>query len=151
MHLSVPWPKNEKMTAQTIQKRLKKLGNKERAASSQRFFKTGPGEYGEGDVFIGVRVPVLRTLVKEYADLSVEQIIILLRSHVHEERLLALLLVDTFSKGDEAAKKSIYEVYLKNTGFVNNCDLRFAYCLLRDTPAKSRQRAGWDADYTPTA
>jgi 3-methyladenine DNA glycosylase AlkD len=124
MHLSVPWPKNEKMTAQTIQKRLKKLGNKERAASSQRFFKTGPGEYGEGDVFIGVRVPVLRTLVKEYADLSVEQILILLHSHIHEERLLALLLlVDSFSKGDEAAKKSIYEVYLKNTGFVDNWDL----------------------------
>ena len=52
------------MTAQDIQKRLKKLGNKERAAISQRFFKTGPGEYGEGDVFIGIRVPVLRAWSK---------------------------------------------------------------------------------------
>ena len=112
------------MTAQTIQKRLKKLGNKERAAISRRFFKTGPGQYGEGDVFIGVRVPVLRALVKEYPALSVEEIQILLRSHIHEERLLALLLlVDSFSKDDDAARASIYELYLKNTGFVNNWDL----------------------------
>jgi len=112
------------MTAQDIQKRLKKLGNKERAAISQRFFKTGPGEYGEGDVFIGIRVPVLRALVKEYADLSVAQILILLRSHIHEERLLALLLlVDSFSQGDEAARTSIFELYLKHTEFINNWDL----------------------------
>ena len=112
------------MTAQDIQKRLKKLGNKERAAISQRFFKTGPGEDGEGDVFIGIRVPVLRALVKEYADLSVVQILILLRSHIHEERLLALLLlVDSFSQGDEAARTSIFELYLKHTEFINNWDL----------------------------
>ena len=112
------------MTAQDIQKRLKKLGNKERAAISQRFFKTGPGEYGEGDVFIGIRVPVLRALVKEYADLSGAQILILLRSHIHEERLLALLLlVDSFSQGDEAARTSIFELYLKHTEFINNWDL----------------------------
>ena len=112
------------MTVQDIQKRLQKLGDKKRAAISQRFFKTGPGEYGEGDKFIGIRVPVLRALVKEYADLSVAQILILLRSHIHEERLLALLLlVDSFSKGDDAARTSIYELYLKNTEFVNNWDL----------------------------
>ena len=112
------------MTVQDIQKRLKKLGNKERAAISQRFFKTGPGEYGEGDIFIGIRVPVLRALVKEYADLSVAQILILLRSHIHEERLLALLLlVHSFSKGDDAARTSIYELYLKHTEFINNWDL----------------------------
>ena len=112
------------MTVQDIQKRLKKLGNKEHATISQRFFKTGPGEYGEGDVFIGIRVPVLRALVKEYVDLSVEQILILLRSHIHEERLLALLLlVDSFTNGDDAVRMSIYESYLKNIRFVNNWDL----------------------------
>ena len=112
------------MTVQDIQKRLQKLGDKKRAAISQRFFKTGPGEYGEGDKFIGIRVPVLRALVKEYADLSVAQILILLRSHIHEERLLALLLlVDSFSKGDDAVRKSIYELYLKHTEFINNWDL----------------------------
>ena len=56
------------MTVQDIQKRLQKLGDKERAAISQRFFKIGPGEYGEGDVFIGIRVPILRKLFKEYSE-----------------------------------------------------------------------------------
>jgi len=112
------------MTVEDIQKRLKDLGNRKHAAVSQRFFKTGPGQYGEGDIFIGVRVPVLRKLAKEYSDLAVEDIAILLQSHIHEERLLALLLlVGSFLKGDEAAKKSIYEIYLNNTGYVNNWDL----------------------------
>ena len=112
------------MKMQDIQKRLKKLGNKKHAAISQKFFKTGPGEYGEGDVFIGIRVPVLRKLAKEYSDLPLEDTANLLRSRIHEERLLALLLlVDSFSKGDETSRKSIYEIYLKNTGFINNWDL----------------------------
>ena len=112
------------MTIEDIQKRLKDLGNRKHAAVSQRFFKTGPGQYGEGDVFIGVRVPVLRKLVKEYTDLTVGDIVILLQSRIHEERLLALLLlVGSFLKGDEAARKSIYEIYLSNTGYVNNWDL----------------------------
>jgi 3-methyladenine DNA glycosylase AlkD len=112
------------MTVQDIQKRLKSLGNPKHAAVSQRFFKTEPGQYGEGDVFIGVRVPVLRKLAKEYTDLAVDDIAILLRSHVHEERLLALLLlVGSFLKGNETAKKSIFEMYLNNTGYVNNWDL----------------------------
>ena len=93
------------MTIEDIQKRLKKLGNEKHAAVSQRFFKTGPGEYGEGDVFIGIRVPVLRKLVEEYSDLPLEVTAILLRSQIHEERLLALLLlVRSFSKGDDPAK-----------------------------------------------
>jgi len=112
------------MTVEDIQKRLESHGNRKHAAISQRFFKTGPGQYGEGDVFIGVRVPVLRKLAKEYSDLAVEDIAILLQSHIHEERLLALLLlVGSFLKGDEAARKSIYEMYLSNTGYVNNWDL----------------------------
>jgi 3-methyladenine DNA glycosylase AlkD len=112
------------MTAQDIQKRLKKLGDRKQAAVSQRFFKTGPGEYGEGDIFIGIRVPVLRKLAREYSDLPVEETAILLRSQIHEERLLALLLlVGSFSRGDEAAKTAIYEMYLMHTGFINNWDL----------------------------
>jgi 3-methyladenine DNA glycosylase AlkD len=107
-----------------IQKRLKKLGNKKHAAISQKFFKTGPGEYGEGDIFIGVRVPVLRGLVKEYPDVSVEDAALLLHSQIHEERLLALLLlVRLFSKGDDPTKSIIYETYLGNTALVNNWDL----------------------------
>ena len=112
------------MTVKDIQKRLKKLGDKKHAAVSQRFFKTGPGEYGEGDIFIGIRVPVLRKLAKEYSDLPVEETTTLLRSRIHEERLLALLLlVGSFSKGADAEKTSIYEIYLKHTGFINNWDL----------------------------
>lgn len=112
------------MTIEDIQKRLRNIANEKHAAVSQRFFKTGPGEYGEGDVFIGIRVPVLRKLAGDYSDLSLDDITTLLRSRIHEERLLALLLlVRSFSKGDDPEKKSIYELYLKNTEFVNNWDL----------------------------
>jgi 3-methyladenine DNA glycosylase AlkD len=112
------------MDALDIQRRLPKIGNKKHAAVSQRFFKTGPGEYGEGDIFIGIRVPVLRKLVKEYKDLPVSEIKILLRSPIHEERLLAILLfVRTFEKGNDDIKKTIYDLYLKSTEFINNWDL----------------------------
>ena len=112
------------MTVQNIQKRLKKLGNKKHAAISQRFFKTGPGEYGEGDIFLGIRVPVLRKLAKEYLNLSPKDVKTMLRSTYHEQRLLSLIImVDQFSKGDHKKKKSTYELYLKNTRFINNWDL----------------------------
>ena len=112
------------MKAQDIQKQLKKIANPEHAAISQRFFKTGPGEYGEGDIFIGIRVPVLRKLVKEFKDLPFREIEILLRSPIHEERLLAILLfVWIFKKGDDEVKKDSYDLYLKSTDFVNNWDL----------------------------
>ena len=112
------------MTAQAIQKRLKALGSKKVAATSQRFFKTGPGEYGEGDKFIGIRVPVLRKLIKDYLELPIKEITLLLQSPIHEERLFALLLlVRISSKADEALKNNIYELYLKSTEFINNWDL----------------------------
>ncbi|MCP4625858.1 MAG: DNA alkylation repair protein [bacterium] len=112
------------MKTQGITKRLLALGDKEHAAVSQRFFKTGPGEYGEGDVFIGIKVPVLRRLAKEYLDLSLKDIKTILRSKYHEQRLLSLLImVDQFAKGNQKKKKSIYQLYLKNTEFINNWDL----------------------------
>jgi 3-methyladenine DNA glycosylase AlkD len=112
------------MATDEISKRLKKLGSKQQAAISRKFFKTGPGDYGEGDIFIGVRVPVLRKLVKDYVDLPVEEINTLLRSPIHEERLLALLLmVRKAAGGNDPLKKSIYKLYLENTRFVNNWDL----------------------------
>jgi 3-methyladenine DNA glycosylase AlkD len=112
------------MKAQDIQRRLKKIGNSEHAAISQRFFKTGPDEYGEGDIFIGIRVPVLRKLVKEFKDLPFREIEILLRSPIHEERLLAILLfVRIFKKSDDDVKKNVYDLYLKSTEFINNWDL----------------------------
>jgi len=112
------------MTNQKIKKRLKQLANKEKAEVLQRFFKTGPGEYGEGDVFIGVKVPDLRKVAKDFRDISTEDVIVLLESAIHEERLLALLiLVRKYVKGNETAKKRIYRLYLKKTKFINNWDL----------------------------
>jgi len=112
------------MITESITKRLKKLGNQEQAAVSQRFFKTGPGEYGEGDIFLGIKVPVLRKLAKEYLNLSLKEVQRILGSKYHEQRLLALfVMVVQFSKGDPKKKKDIYELYLKNTGLINNWDL----------------------------
>ncbi len=112
------------MLVQNIQRKIQELGSREKAKVSQRFFKTGPGEYGEGDVFVGVKVPELRKLAKEYREITVKEVKQLLRSAIHEERLLALfILVLKYSKGNEAEKKRIYELYLKNTQFINNWDL----------------------------
>lgn len=107
-----------------IQKALKGLGNEEKAKKHQKFFKTGPGEYGEGDVFVGVTVPELRKLAKEYKTIPLKEVKHLLRSPIHEERLLSLFfLIHRYSKGDEPEKTRIYELYLKNTKFINNWDL----------------------------
>jgi len=112
------------MIVQNIQRKLQEMGSREKATVLQRFFKTGPGEYGEGDVFVGVKVPELRKLAKEYQEITVKEVKQLLRSAIHEERLLALfMLVRKYSKGNETEKKRIYELYLKNTQFINNWDL----------------------------
>ena len=112
------------MIVQNIQRKIQELGNSEKAKILQRFFKTGPGEYGEGDVFVGVKVPELRKLAKEYREITVKEVQQLLRSAIHEERLLALfILVLKYSKGNETEKKRIYELYLKNTQFINSWDL----------------------------
>jgi len=112
------------VSVKEIQKKLKSLSNKEKARKHQSFFKTGPGEYGEGDIFIGVTVPELRKLAKEYKTIGINKIKQLLISEIHEERLLSLfLLIHRYSKRDEPEKKRIYELYLKNTKFINNWDL----------------------------
>jgi 3-methyladenine DNA glycosylase AlkD len=90
----------------------------------QRFFKTGPGEYGAGDHFIGIRVPPLRRLAKEFRSLSPGPTTALLHSPIHEERLLALLiLMDAYHRGDETDRAAIYQLYLKNLDSINNWDL----------------------------
>lgn len=112
------------MTLVEVRRKLRKSADKNKAEVLQRFFKTGPGEYGEGDVFLGIKVPELRKLSKECDNLTLKETVQLLRSSIHEERLLALLvLVRTYSKGDATAKKKIYELYLKHMRFVNNWDL----------------------------
>lgn len=110
--------------ADAIVRRLQALGTPEDAAFLQRFFRTGPGEYGEGDRFLGIRVPVLRGLVREHRGLPLADAAALLRSPWHEARLLALLLlVDAYGRATAEAREAIYRLYLENTRYVNNWDL----------------------------
>jgi 3-methyladenine DNA glycosylase AlkD len=112
------------MIVPEIRARLQRLGTKKRAQVSQSFFKTGPGEYGAGDIFLGVTVPELRKLALEYQAITLAETVRLLQSPIHEERLLALLLlVRSCARGDKDTKKRIYELYLQNTRYVNNWDL----------------------------
>lgn len=107
-----------------IQQRLQQFANPDKAAILQRFFKTGPGEYGEGDIFLGVNAPVLRAMVKEYQSISVAEAEALLHSDLHEERALALMLwVRLYTKGSTEQKELIYQRYLANTDWINNWDL----------------------------
>jgi 3-methyladenine DNA glycosylase AlkD len=112
------------LNASYICARLQELGDRERAQTVQRFFKTAPGQYGEGDVFVGLRVPEIRKLAKEYRTLPQSEIPRLLQSPIHEARLLALLiLVRAYGQGDAFVQERIYDLYLGNTRFINNWDL----------------------------
>jgi 3-methyladenine DNA glycosylase AlkD len=112
------------LAARESQERLGEFSSPEVAAISARFFKTGPGEYGEGDVFVGVRVPVIRKVAKEFKTLPLSEVEIILHSEIHEERLLALVIMVTqYEKGDSQTKKQIYDLYLANTAHINNWDL----------------------------
>jgi 3-methyladenine DNA glycosylase AlkD len=107
-----------------IQSQLVSLSNSGDAISLQRFFKTGPGQYGEGDLFRGIRVPVLRKLSKAQQDIPLEIAELLLHSAYHEDRFLALLiLMCKYANADEMRRTSIYTLYLDNTRFINNWDL----------------------------
>jgi len=107
-----------------IKKDLLQLGNPEKAIKLSGFFKTGKGQYGEGDVFLGIPVPEQRKVAKRYLDLSLDDLQELLRSEIHEYRLTALLiLVSKYGKADSSGKDEIFVFYLKNTEYVNNWDL----------------------------
>lgn len=112
------------MNLSEIRKKIQKHKNPTQAINLQRFFKTGKGEYGEGDVFYGIKVPVQRTIAKQFKDLSLDAVKSLILSKVHEERLIAaFILVDQFNRGDEKKKKNILNFYLKNRKGINNWDL----------------------------
>ena len=103
---------------------LQKLANKEKAVILQRFFKTGKGEYGHGDIFLGITVPDQRKIAKKYINLNLKQIKELLKSKMHEHRLIVLLLlVEKYKKADENIKKDIINFYLSHTNYINNWDL----------------------------
>jgi 3-methyladenine DNA glycosylase AlkD len=107
-----------------IQKELRKLADEKTAEHSMRFFKTGRGQYGEGDIFLGIRVPVLRSLSRNYQDISLAAASALLESPFHEERLFALIvMVNQFKKGAPEKQEAIYRHYLQHTPAINNWDL----------------------------
>jgi 3-methyladenine DNA glycosylase AlkD len=112
------------MTLKKIHQEMLSLGDPNKAAHSQIFFKTAPGQYGEGDVFHGIRVPETRKMAKRYRDLPLKKITSLLHSRYHEERLLALfILVWQFSHSNPAHQQAIFDLYLNNTQHINNWDL----------------------------
>ena len=107
-----------------LRKEIKSLANTKVAKTMQWFFKTGMGEYGEGDIFAGLKVPTQRKLARKFMDLSFTDLKQLLNSSVHEERLISLfILVDKYQKGDEKSKKEIFSFYIKHRKGINNWDL----------------------------
>lgn len=107
-----------------LKRALRRAVKKGKSSNPERFFKTGRGEYGEGDVFLGVAVPDQRIIAKEYALLALSEIQDLLEGTIHEERFTALLiLIDQYKKGDEKTKEQIFRFYIAHTKRINNWDL----------------------------
>jgi 3-methyladenine DNA glycosylase AlkD len=112
------------MQSDRLQSELKKLADPVRAKNLARFFKTGPGEYGEHDRFYGITVPEIRNATVQFRHLLLVDIKQLLQSPVHEVRFAALvILVWQFEHGDEVVRQSIYDFYLAHTDRINNWDL----------------------------
>lgn len=116
---------------QELQNELQALGSPEKAAFLSRFFKTGKGQYGEGDQFLGITMPEIRAVVAKYSSLSIQSWQLLLHSPFHEFRMAALIgLMKRFqkSKKDETIQQAIFEVYLNNLDYINNWDLVDVTC-----------------------
>ena len=111
-------------TVASIRTRPRALGNASDARFLQGFFRTGPGEYGEGDRFLGVRLPPLRALARELRGAPLDAIEKLLHEPWHEARLLALIVLgDAYQRGTPAERDAIYRLYMRSTAYVNNWDL----------------------------
>ncbi|MBN1622460.1 MAG: DNA alkylation repair protein [Endomicrobiales bacterium] len=107
-----------------IKHELHRLKNPGRAKILSRFFKTGKGEYGEGDIFLGIQIPQLREIAKRYKDISLKSLEELIKSRIHEHRMVAvLILVERYQKSDKQNKYKIAEFYLSNRSYINNWDL----------------------------
>jgi 3-methyladenine DNA glycosylase AlkD len=112
------------LTANAVRRALRRSARREKAIILSRFFKTGPGEYGAGDAFLGVVVPAQRKVAREFRDLPLSEIARLLKSRWHEERLTALLiLVDRHSRAEKDLQKEAHRFYLAHVHYVNNWDL----------------------------
>ena len=111
-------------SAQNLKTELKKLSNPKTKEVLQRFFKTGPGEYGEGDIFLGITVPEMRKVAKNFYTLTFQDMESLFLSKIHEHRFIALIILcENYKKGNEKEKKEIYTFYLENSKNINNWDL----------------------------
>jgi 3-methyladenine DNA glycosylase AlkD len=107
-----------------IKNDLQERANPEKAKILSGFFKTGKGQYGEGDIFLGITVPEQRRIAKKYSALPLSGLRALLSSRIHEHRLVALLiLTEQYRKGDNGNKKEIFDFYLGKTRHINNWDL----------------------------
>lgn len=114
------------MTAEDLIKELDSLGNPAYAEHAQRFFKTGKGQYGEGDVFIGIRMPQIRTIAKKYNSMDLNEIEKILESPIHEHRMAGLVIMVNKARSKKLTQellKDMYELYLKRTDRINNWDL----------------------------
>jgi len=121
---SRPAPLRSAPTLAMLREELYALADPADAVHLQRFFKTAPGEYGAGDKFLGLRVPALRKLVRDYRQLDDSHALEMLASSWHEERLLALmLLVEGYGRGDASRRERIHRAYLDHTRYINNWDL----------------------------
>jgi 3-methyladenine DNA glycosylase AlkD len=111
-------------TATELQQQLQQLANPEQKQVLQRFFKTGQGEYGEGDIFLGIKVPVQRKVAKKYSALSLTEIQKLLQNRVHEYRFTALIvLINQYLKANSIKKQQIFDFYIHHIQYINNWDL----------------------------
>ena len=108
----------------TVRDALKAHSDESTARILKRFFKTGPGDYGEGDRFMGVRVPAIRQVARKFRDLPLTDTLTFLQSEIHEERFLALvILTDKYGRGTPGEQRKIYGRYLANTKYINSWDL----------------------------
>jgi 3-methyladenine DNA glycosylase AlkD len=120
----MPAKTTQPATLNAVRRRLQSLGDGEDAAFLQRFFKTAEGQYGAGDRFLGIRVPVTRRLAREFRDLPLEDVERLLYEPWHEARLLGVILLgERYARASEGERNAIYKLYLGNTDRVNNWDL----------------------------
>ena len=107
-----------------LRKDLNLYASPQKAEVLKRFFKTGKGQYGEGDIFLGVRVPDLRKIVRKYVNIPLDNTLQLLRSKIHEERLVALLImVEKTKRANMFERETLFKKYLENTLYINNWDL----------------------------
>jgi len=115
------------MSASNVIAEIKSLANKGRAHDLQRFFQTAPGQYGEGDIFLGLTVPQVRSIAKQYKEIPLNQVDVLIRSDIHEIRLCALIILTLKFKSQKKRpeQKQIFDSYMKAViaGHVNNWDL----------------------------